>query len=453
MAKGILVIVIFIVFAFVSLFCFPGAEDKPLSEAEIINATKEDITDYVNKKMYAEAVSLYGSLAAAFPANIELGSEYAVFCEENGYRSNAVSEYLAILEVDSQNSAAAQRLLEIYNEDKNFSALYEFTDKYKDILSDAQIYKEITKNGSENFKTLTTGFSDIKDWSRGDYSFATNSDRKKGVVSSKGNYIVSAKYDDIMSFSANELLIGVNDDGQLVYTNADGFRKRVPYNNEKNELIYPQYIGPFENGCANVCLDDKWGYCTSDMKYGYVQYEYASAFSDGVSAVKTAGKWGLLNLAFNEILPASYDEIYVDEYGYCAENGMMFIKNGVWELYRIVYDENGYAASLEKCSEQTFDEVSSFGTCGAVKKNGKWGFIRASGDWLIEPSYDGAKSFRSGIGAVKKNGKWIFINSDGEKINIDTYDDVTAFSDNGCAGVKNGDIWTMVQIEKYYYSN
>ena len=52
----------------------------------------------------------------------------------------------------------------------------------------------------------------------------------------------------------------------------------------------------------------------------------------------------------------------------------------------------------------------------AAEDNGKWGFISPKGDWAIPATFDEAKYFDSGICVVAKDKKWFYINKKGETI-------------------------------------
>lgn len=64
--------------------------------------------------------------------------------------------------------------------------------------------------------------------------------------------------------------------------------------------------------------------------------------------------------------------------------------------------------------EETFDNAKAFTRDGyaAVEKNGKWGFVDAEGNLVIDCQYDDALSFTSGYAAVKQGDVWGYIDTE-----------------------------------------
>lgn len=68
----------------------------------------------------------------------------------------------------------------------------------------------------------------------------------------------------------------------------------------------------------------------------------------------------------------------------------------------------------------------------------KWGYINDSGDWIIEPQFDGAFEFSEGLAKIYQNGLYGYIESTGEYFIQPKYKYATNFSD-GLAGVEMRD--------------
>ena len=51
-----------------------------------------------------------------------------------------------------------------------------------------------------------------------------------------------------------------------------------------------------------------------------------------------------------------------------------------------------------------------------VKQNGLWGYINRFAQWVIEPRYDNASSFRDGLALVEKDGKLLYIDHEGNVV-------------------------------------
>ena len=83
----------------------------------------------------------------------------------------------------------------------------------------------------------------------------------------------------------------------------------------------------------------------------------------------------------------------------------------------------------------------------AVKKDGKWGFISVSGEIVIEPVYEEAKSFSYGYAPVKKDGKWTLVDTSGKEILDADFADMGSPTENGIVPVSfDGNTWDLVSL-------
>ncbi|WP_169943239.1 WG repeat-containing protein, partial [Campylobacter sp. RM15925] len=71
------------------------------------------------------------------------------------------------------------------------------------------------------------------------------------------------------------------------------------------------------------------------------------------------------------------------------------------------------------------------------KKVGKWGYINAKGEQIVECKFDEASDFSEGLAAVKKGYKWGFVNAKGEQVVECKFDYINDFK-KGLAKVKKG---------------
>jgi hypothetical protein len=66
------------------------------------------------------------------------------------------------------------------------------------------------------------------------------------------------------------------------------------------------------------------------------------------------------------------------------------------------------------CEVKTFSEKPITNALAQARAmNGKFGYISTSGQWIIEPIFDGASAFSEGLASVKINEKWGYINNKG----------------------------------------
>lgn len=71
----------------------------------------------------------------------------------------------------------------------------------------------------------------------------------------------------------------------------------------------------------------------------------------------------------------------------------------------------------------------------AMRDGAGWGFVDASGTWVVQPRYDDVRDFRDGRAAVKRGGVWGFIDRDGQEVIPPMYPEVRDFNE-GFAAVR-----------------
>jgi hypothetical protein len=80
--------------------------------------------------------------------------------------------------------------------------------------------------------------------------------------------------------------------------------------------------------------------------------------------------------------------------------------------------------------EPKFEGAQDFAEgVASVSFNGKWGYIDPTGQFVIEPQFDYADNFSEGLAAVVQEGKWGFIDSTGQFAVEPQYDGASRFSE------------------------
>jgi len=149
---------------------------------------------------------------------------------------------------------------------------------------------------------------------------------------------------------------------------------------------------------------DGWIYITRDGEKLPGVFEMASSFVNREAAVKFAGAWHIIDEKGEVIEETEFTNIKFDLRGAHIQGGLVLAKkNGTYQLYN---------DSLDPISDSVFDDIdiSLNGEPIAFSSGGKWGYIDNSGNVLLEPIFEDAKSFSNGLAAVKYNGLWGFIN-------------------------------------------
>jgi hypothetical protein len=117
---------------------------------------------------------------------------------------------------------------------------------------------------------------------------------------------------------------------------------------------------------------------------------------------------------------------------------------------RYAYTVSLQDSHVEQVTEAVFDEAKVFTEeLGAVKVDGKWGFIRLTSrnerlfEYAAVPVYEGAEPFSEGLAAVRTDGKYGYINSDGELLIAPEYQEAHFFS-GGLAAVSDAGGWFFI---------
>lgn len=194
-----------------------------------------------------------------------------------------------------------------------------------------------------------------------------------------------------------------------------------------------------------------------------LQYDNIRPFGNKF-IVKENNLEGIIDISGNVIIPSTYKSIYTDadyqkfsiailvkqgevnkKYSFTNTEGKVLIpfidkvllsgaSDGKKELQAVVVDGKVGMIDLntiltgDENTPLTFNVPNEFdgivsgntslqkdGPIG-VKKDGKWGFIDATGKTVIPFIYDKASTFKEGIARVKKNGKHIRINRKGKQV-------------------------------------
>ena len=198
--------------------------------------------------------------------------------------------------------------------------------------------------------------------------------------------------------------------------------------------------------------DGKYYYLNDHCQEVLGPYDEASSFCEGVAAVRIDDEWFLIDSDGNDAAKQSFEEIKIDEFGYCSVNQRFFgRKDGEWKLY----DLTGNAVSGE-----TFLDVRPFagGPFAAVELADCWAFVNASGQICCgDLRFEDARSAGAGnLAAVKQNGLWGYILG-GEWIGEEriaswkmviepAYEDAGVFGTDNIAPVKIDGSWYYIRL-------
>ena len=417
---------------------------------------------------WKNVLGYYNSITESYQTHIDRAKAYM----QKEIYIDAVSEYESALRIKSDDYDTAMIIVDLYEKLKNESGWVKAcqnaisADKAKPetylILADYYIenaklssayetLKEAEKNLGEENQEVTKRLIDImgrytlenirydqinsfcySDNQKTGYA-VFSSGNKKGLIDTSKSVIVSAEYDDIGILGQD--VVPVYQDKKWYYVNEDEYRKLVPDH-------IAEYLGTFHDNYAPAKINGMYGYLDKKMQELHFEYEYAGCFSNGLAAVKQNGKWAVINTSFEPVTGFDFDEILLDEYGFCSVYGVFFAKlNDQYYLY----NSNG-----EQISEG-FDDAKLFASDepAAVKKNGKWGFVAKSGEIVTEFNYTDADSFSLGFAPYCEKGKWGCIDQKENILIEPVFDAMQPFSHNGYALVEMDGVQELAVITIY----
>ena len=252
-----------------------------------------------------------------------------------------------------------------------------------------------------------------------------------GLAVSSGDLLLPCEYEKISTFGSDRAI--VKKDGEIYAVNIDN--NRIAKLNE-----YASDFGNYANDRIPLLINGTWQRATGDFSIGTVSFERFGMYSEGFAAAKIDGKWGVVDMAFDWLLPPEYEGIIQDELGRCCARGAVFAQN------------NGMVYLFIKGRQvgEAFDDARPFSTEGyaAVKRNGKWGFVDIDGVVVIDFTFDDALSFGQHLAAVKQDELWGYISLSGSIVIEPVFFEAKSFS-GGSAPVLTERGWQLITLLEY----
>lgn len=173
-------------------------------------------------------------------------------------------------------------------------------------------------------------------------------------------------------------------------------------------LDFTRYDQVFFNKAVLRCDKCTWGYMDTMGRIKIQpQYAFSRDYKSRVAIVQRSAKWGVIDLAGQQVLDFLYDDIQ-----YLENSGDKMLQVQVHHKQYGLIDTMG-----QSIVEVAYDNIGAVEEGRvAVMKNRKWGFCDLSGRLVVACEYDEVQSFSEGLAAVKKNRRWGFINKNGEVV-------------------------------------
>lgn len=320
----------------------------------------------------------------------------------------------------------------------------------------------ITRNGIEK---ISPKYEEAKGFSSDLGAVKLNN--KWGFINKIGRIIIPLKYDEVESFSRGYSIVKINNKYGVI--------------NPKGVMVVPckyskikRFIGEDK---YNICLNDKWGVCDANGKIIIeCLYDKDLYFQNGFSAAKKDGKWGMINLQNDIIVPFSYDDVFPiiseglmrveknDKIGFvdcsgkqiipCKYNDSSFsFENGVASLE----DDNGtYIVGKDSRILASFPnsfDINIVDYCDTplfvVWKNDdacKCGLYDKTGKEILPIDYARIHAFYGdGLIGLKKGNLWGFVSIDGKLKIPFKYEDISRNFIEGIAAAKLDGKWGLIR--------
>lgn len=230
---------------------------------------------------------------------------------------------------------------------------------------------------------------------------------------------------------------------------------------QAGKLVIPfeyEVLSSFEGGYAVARKGGKFG-CIRPNGAVAIPFEYDGIDipRDGLCRVKVgkgnAGKWGVINLQQQVVVPLQYTLVYPfhkgvarirqgNLFGLVDQKGKILLVPSIQADEVLDFDKGLARVQMGRYVEET--------EMGPVIRYRKTGFVKMDGTYLLEPVYDRIDGFEAcwnagkGIARVVKNGKTGYVDHQGKIILPALYDQADRFeqiwaSNSGLAAVvKNG---------------
>lgn len=330
-------------------------------------------------------------------------------------------------------------------------SVYEFlSDTYlggRDYAACFQVYDQMQKLGLQSEAVEETIASiEYEYYQDGQYAdagiysgglCAVKTGESWGYTNLTGKEVIKPKYAYAGPYASGVAPV-IDFDGDAYFIDENGNKKIVVENVEQIEML-----GLIENNLFSLYDGKSVGFYHPNGEMVFGGYEEATSIGNGVAAVKTDGKWCIVDSQGTELSSERYDGVVQDEKGVICRNDRIFVeKTG----YYYLIDSKG-----NRIGEQKFEAADPFNGSGyaAVQIEGLWGFVDTEGKVVIDPEYEEAKSFSNGYAAVKKGNAWGYIDIDNKLVIPAQFEGAMDFNSSGAAYIKEYNSWKLIVLYKY----
>lgn len=245
-----------------------------------------------------------------------------------------------------------------------------------------------------------------------------------GIITTDGETIVDCAAEAIGPISSDGYYV-VTYNGVSTVQNLNGIKYA-------NLDIVATDAGLLSEGLIPIQHDGQYDYYTVDGDYVFGGYEDAGSFFNGLAAVKQDGLWYLVDQTGTKQSEVGFEDLAFTNAGSFNAAGVVIAKrDGSYQIYD---------TSLNVLGGFQCDEVDLLTQGGFAYKSGDaWGFADYSGNVVLAPQYEEAKSFSNGQATVRQNGEWFFIDAAGNRLGDSTFASGGYLTANNCCVIQRPD--------------
>ena len=429
--KFLVPIVLVVIFALSFYMLYDTKATEVNQYTDCLNAARS----YREQGIYADAEAYYMSTLEMNPS-VELYIEIGEFYLESSQGGKALEWGEMTVTAYPKDPKAYEFQADLLMRAKDYTAFFRLANEFdKRGLSSEIISNHISSIEYEFY--FNGEFSDVGIYGGGLCPVRVGN--KWGYVDLVGGLCVDAKFTKAGAFSGG-LSPVVDGEGNAYFIDTAGNKKFIILNIEN-----VTELGLIENGIYSLYNGTSWGFYDQEYNHLFGEYEDVSSIGNGIAAVQQNGKWSLVNREGKDITGKTYETVAMDEKLVVVRYDRLFVNDG--SGYQMI-DSNG-----QTYGDTKYQAVHIFNdsTYAAVMLNGKWGFVDSTGNMVIEPQYEDARSFSSGFAAVQKDGQWGFINLDGEMVIQPQFENAKDFNGHGCVFVMKNQVWKLLRLYKNNY--
>lgn len=251
------------------------------------------------------------------------------------------------------------------------------------------------------------------------------SDRFWGYIDEKGKWVILPTFLWAAEFKEGRAVVYVHS------IEKNGLRK-YGYIDMTGKLAIPALYArarDFSEGAAAVMTAGRWGFIDIEGQWlNNQRFDEVKDFTEGLAPAREQGKWGFVDRSGLFMIRPLYDDVKPfseglapvklnGKWGYIDRTGQ-WVLQPQWAKANQFFNGRAIAAGhyIDKSGKVVinggnFGELTDFSEGFAAVEvpartryeNSKWGYIDTSGNFLIGPRFELARSFKGGLARVSKD--------------------------------------------------